>query len=231
MASYDAEHSTNTTSTPPPSTIRSRRPDLSSFFARLNEISLPDDRARPHAVPVPGDVSATFRTLAEALNVMRRTHETDNGAGAETDAATDARGFPVHDGTDTPIDSSGQAGLISQMIAALLETAEEPPREVRGVSEEFIDTLERVPKSKLRRQQTCPICSEPFLDDAYPLVVRLPCHPSHMFDLECVRPWLRLNGTCPMDRTDFGEREREKERERRERLLRRSQEDDEDDLD
>ena len=31
-----------------------------------------------------------------------------------------------------------------------------------------------------------------------------------MFDLECVRPRLRLRGTCPLDRRDFGKEEREK---------------------
>ena len=36
-----------------------------------------------------------------------------------------------------------------------------------------------------------------------------------MFDLECLRPWLRLRGTCPLDRVDFAKREREKAEERR----------------
>ncbi|KAI5288903.1 hypothetical protein KEM54_004699, partial [Ascosphaera aggregata] len=211
------EHSTDT-SAATPSHPRSRRPDLSSFFARLNEIAIPEDRTRPHAVPVPGDVSATYRTLADAFNVMRHAHD-----GPEV---------PVHDGSEPPVDGSGHAGLISQMIALLLERAEEPPREVRGVSEAFCDTLERVPKARLTKDQSCPICNEPFLDNPYPLVVRLPCHPTHMFDLECVRPWLRLNGTCPICRADFGAKERQIEQERIERLIKRGQdEDEEDDLD
>lgn len=53
-------------------------------------------------------------------------------------------------------------------------------------------------------------------------MVRLPCHTSHLFDLECVRPWLRLRGTCPLDRADFGEKERAKERERIERMVKRA---------
>ncbi|KAI5304116.1 hypothetical protein KEM56_006835 [Ascosphaera pollenicola] len=210
MASYDVEHSTDTTTTP--SNPRPRRPDLSSFFARLNEITVPEDRSRPHAVPVPGDISAAYRTLAEAFNVMRH--------------ANDGEEFPVHDGTETPLDESGQAGLMSQMIAMLLQRAEEPPKEVGGV------TLERVPKTELKKDQMCPICNEPFLDDPYPLIVRLPCHPTHMFDLECVRPWLRLNGTCPMDRTDFEAKERQKEQKRIQRMMKRDEADDEeDDLD
>jgi hypothetical protein len=40
-------------------------------------------------------------------------------------------------------------------------------------------------------------------DDKYCLVVELPCHKTHRFDLDCVGPWLRLNGTCPLDRKDL----------------------------
>ena len=52
----------------------------------------------------------------------------------------------------------------------------------------------------------CPICSNPFLDDEYPLVVRLPCNPKHMFDLECIAPWLKLQATCPLDRKDVSKK-------------------------
>lgn len=30
--------------------------------------------------------------------------------------------------------------------------------------------------------------------------MRLPCHKDHLFDLECIQPWLKLNPTCPLDR-------------------------------
>ena len=39
--------------------------------------------------------------------------------------------------------------------------------------------------------------------DPYPLVVRLPCHKDHIFDLECITPWLKVNSTCPMDRIEM----------------------------
>lgn len=81
--------------------------------------------------------------------------------------------------------------------------------------------LDRVPRSALKSSQSCPICSNAFLDDPYPLVVRLPCHPTHIFDMECIRPWLRLRGTCPLDRTDFGKKQRERELERRKQLEKR----------
>lgn len=100
-----------------------------------------------------------------------------------------------------------------------------PPKQPRGVESTwansrvirfpFFTVLDRVPKSSLDSSQTCPICNNPFLEDEYPLVVRLPCHPTHLFDLECVRPWLRLRGTCPLDRFDFAKQQREKDEERK----------------
>ncbi|KAK5162885.1 uncharacterized protein LTR77_011142 [Saxophila tyrrhenica] len=81
-----------------------------------------------------------------------------------------------------------------------MESAEHPPTEVEGVSDEFIEQLERVPKKSLKEDMSCPICSRPFLEDSHPLVVQLPCHKDHIFDLECIHPWLKLNPTCPLDR-------------------------------
>jgi len=201
MASYEVEHNTeNESSQPQP---RPRRPDLSTFFATLSEITPnpSETRTRPHAVPVPADVSAAFRTLAEAFDVIRRDNEVD--------------GDEDGDGSSTSHDTQRGSGLLDQMIEALLQGADIPPREVEGVDDEFCDSLDRIPKSALKPSQSCPICNNPFLEDPYPLVVRLPCHPAHLFDLECVRPWLRLRGTCPLDRIDFGEKLRKKELERR----------------
>ncbi|PYH45095.1 uncharacterized protein BP01DRAFT_357023 [Aspergillus saccharolyticus JOP 1030-1] len=220
MSTYEVEHNTTDPSAPNPSsnnnttTHRPRRPDLSTFFATLSEIT-PDEsssastRHRPHAVPVPRDISAAFYTLAEALNVMRR-----DGAGIAAAAAGGIPSFGPEDSTTPGSDADGGNGngheLLTEMIQSLLQSAERPPKEVEGVSEEFCDVLDRVPKAALNSSQVCPICNNPFLEDQYPLVVRLPCHPTHLFDLECVRPWLRLRGTCPLDRTDFAKQEREK---------------------
>ncbi len=30
--------------------------------------------------------------------------------------------------------------------------------------------------------------------------MRLLCHPDHKFDLECIRTWLTVKTTCPLDR-------------------------------
>ena len=159
-----------------------RRPDLSTFFSTLSEITpeAPSSRTREHAVPVPGDVSAAFRSLAEAFGVMRH-----DGEGGE---------------------------LLDNMIESLMDTAEMPPKEVEGVDEEYIANLDRVSIKKVKKDADCPICGNPFIEDPHPLLVRLPCHPSHIFDLECVRPWLRLRGTCPLDRVDLAKRERDRKK-------------------
>lgn len=74
------------------------------------------------------------------------------------------------------------------------------PDQLEGVPQSYLDELERVPKKYLKKGMTCPICSVDFLEDEYPLVVRLPCHMDHLFDLECIGPWLLMKATCPLDR-------------------------------
>lgn len=103
--------------------------------------------------------------------------------------------------------------LMSTLIASLMESAEHPPTRVEGVSDEFLAQLERVDKKELTALNNkkkkegdsldCPMCMQPFLNDAHPLVVRLPCHDDHLFDLECVGTWLKLNPTCPLDRKNL----------------------------
>lgn len=98
---------------------RRRRPDLSTFFATLSEIT-PGPDHRPHAIPPPGDVSAAFYSLAEAFEVMRRD---------AANLAEQAR----EDGEDAE-------DLLTRMIQTLLHDADMPPREVEGVTEEFCDS-------------------------------------------------------------------------------------------
>lgn len=103
---------------------RRRRPDLSTFFSTLSEIT-PGPDHRPHAVPVPGDVSAAFYSLAEAFEVMRReAADTQNGDGDQG--------------------GEGAEDLLTRMIQTLLSEADTPPREVEGVSEEFCDSKEPI---------------------------------------------------------------------------------------
>ena len=192
-----AEHATDPPNPNP--TDRPRRPDLSTFFSTLSQIT-PDSsvpRNREHAVPVPNEISAAFRTLADAFGVMRQ-------------------------------DSEGADGeLLDSLIESLMTSAERPPREVEGVDEEYIADLERVNIKKMKEDADCPICGNPFSDDPHPLIVRLPCHPTHVFDLECVRPWLRLKGTCPLDRVDLAERQRERKKKHLEEIKKKAKPEDE----
>jgi tRNA (cytidine32/guanosine34-2'-O)-methyltransferase len=54
--------------------------------------------------------------------------------------------------------------LLGRLVGELMESAEHPPSEVEGVSDEFIEQLERVPKKNLKADMSCPICSNPFLE-------------------------------------------------------------------
>lgn len=191
MASYETEHARDE-----PRTDRPRRPDLSSLYSLISEIQPSEDRNREHAVPVPGDVSAAFRHLAEGYQSMQQ----DN------------------DNVD--------ADLLQSMISNLLSTAEHPPTEVKGVDEEYIANLERVPIKKMKQDADCPICGNEFREDPHPLLVRLPCHESHVFDLECIRPWLLLNGTCPLDRVDLAKKERERKQNRLDEIKKNQKEED-----
>ncbi|KAI5818600.1 hypothetical protein BZA77DRAFT_306026 [Pyronema omphalodes] len=103
--------------------------------------------------------------------------------------------------SDLPSDTEIQR----QLVAALLSDAA-CGKEVKGLGQEFLDGLERVPKNKLKEDEVCPVCNERFLEDRFPLVVRLPCHREHKFDLECIAPWLKLKSTCPLDRKELGKK-------------------------
>lgn len=191
---YSAEHASDA-----PRNDQSRRPDMSSLYSLIAEITpeRPEQRTRQHAVPVPGDVSAAFRGLAEAFQIMQR--DNDN---ADPD-------------------------LLQELISNLLSTAERPPTEVKGVDEEYIAKLERVNVKKVKKDAECPICGNEYSEDPYPLLVRLPCHVSHIFDLECIRPWLLLNGTCPLDRVDLAKKERERKQKQLEEIKKNAAADDE----
>ncbi|QIX01790.1 hypothetical protein AMS68_007307 [Peltaster fructicola] len=179
MSGYEVEHNIDTKKT---AEQTHRRPDLSTFFSALEYVDTTGSRQpqNAHSVPLPSEIGAPFTLLANAFNTMRREH-----------------GSP---------DDSSHNELMDRLIETLMTTAEHPPTTLQGVSDEFIASLDRVDKTELSDTMSCPICANPFLDDKYPLVVRLPCHKDHMFDLECIEPWLKLNPTCPLDRKEINER-------------------------
>lgn len=128
----------------------------------------------PHATPTPVDVARLLRLVQEQMETLA---------------------------TTSPDPANRE--FLTRLVASLEEDILDPPEDVRGVRPEFLDSLDRVPRSRLRPDDACPICAEPHLDDKYCLVVELPCHPSHRFDLECVAPWLQSKGCCPLCRKDF----------------------------
>ncbi|KAG9187480.1 hypothetical protein G6011_05351 [Alternaria panax] len=176
MSGYEVEH--NIPAEDDKSRQPSRRPDLSTFFSQLELVDTSDPHAHTNAnaLPQPENMTAAFRLLANAFETMR----------------------------GRPADENNQhEDLLANMIEVLRANADDPPTELKGVPNSFLDELERVPKKALKPTDTCPICVNPFLEDKYPLVVQLPCHEDHRFDLDCIGPWLKLNSTCPLDRKEL----------------------------
>ena len=58
----------------------------------------------------------------------------------------------------------GEGAPLDDMIESLLADAETPPKEVKGVSQGFLDELERVPNKILKPSMDCPICGNPFVE-------------------------------------------------------------------
>lgn len=145
----------------------------------------------PHAIPTPVDVAAAVRLLQDQFSMLAQ---------------------------DAPSDDNRE--VLMSLFRALEGDVEHPPEKVAGVSQEMLDQLDRVPKTKLK-DDSCPICAEKYMDDPYPLVVQLQCHHSHKYDLACVGPWLRIKGTCPLCRTDLTKYDpvRKAESERIKRLM------------
>lgn len=79
--------------------------------------------------------------------------------------------------------------------------------ESKGVDQGFLDGLERVNVKKLKSDAACAICTNEYHQDPHPLIVELPCNGKHIFDLDCIAPWLKMNKTCPMCRKDVTKKE------------------------
>ncbi|KAH0270638.1 hypothetical protein KCU84_g20305, partial [Aureobasidium melanogenum] len=128
MSGYEVEHNIKEekkNEAPP------RRPDLSTFFTTLDLVDTSGDRhpQNAHSLPLPGDVSAAFRSLANAFSMMQ------GGGHGQSQENTDQ--------------------LLARMVEQLMQESENPPREVKGVSDEFLAQLDRVPKTSLK-DKDCP---------------------------------------------------------------------------
>lgn len=109
---------------------------------------------------------------------------------------------------------SQEGSTLAFELVRILESENDPERHGhKGVPEQYIDSLERVAINDIPeiKSAECPICTNRFIDDPYALVVKLPCNvhmkgsrkKAHLFDLECIGPWLKLNSTCPVCRSDL----------------------------
>ncbi|KAF5021056.1 hypothetical protein F66182_6889 [Fusarium sp. NRRL 66182] len=158
-----------------------RRVDMASFFSLLDQLAEPSGdqtpHNNPHATPTPVDTASLFRLLQEQLYTLQTTAPT-----------TQNREF------------------LESLINTLEADINDPPTRLAGVSQEFVDSLDRVNRKTLNEDDDCAICKVPYLEDEYCLVVELPCKGGHQFDLECVGPWLRSKGTCPMCRQELGKK-------------------------
>lgn len=168
---------------------------MTSFYSHLNQISNTSPRGSRHTLPTPVDMAAAERLLQDQLLHFLSTSS-----------------------------SGSHEEFLQNLVTSLDQDVNQPPKVVPGVSQSYLDQLERVERKTLKKGDECKICGEEFLQDKYSLVVQLPCHPLHRFDLECVGPWLRLQGTCPLDRKNL-EEDRKK---RLEELIQNLQDEDED---
>ncbi|KAK7942908.1 uncharacterized protein PG986_012021 [Apiospora aurea] len=176
---YEVEHNIKENNNKP----HARRPDMSSYTSLLHQIS-PEAGATAsttthHAGPTPVEAAGLFRLLQDQM-------------------ATLAASAP----------SDGNRSFLEGLVSLLESDIDSPPKHIRGVTQEYLDQLERVPKKQLKAEDACPICAETYLDDPYPLVVELPCKGAHRFDLECVGHWLSGKGTCPLCRQDLTEKKK-----------------------
>lgn len=153
---------------------------MASFFSMLNQVNASGTATphnNPHAIPTPVDTAALFRLLQDQMQTL-----------ASTAPTTDNRDFLI------------------ELMNSLEEDIHNPPDRLQGVNQEFLDGLDRVNRKKLSKEDDCAICKIPYLEDEFCLVVELPCKGRHQFDLECVGPWLRSKGTCPMCREEMGKK-------------------------
>ncbi|KAI1814880.1 hypothetical protein GGS20DRAFT_376047 [Poronia punctata] len=171
---YEVEHGIKSATEPK----KRRRVDMATFTSHLHQIQ-PDPSSRTassRAGPTPVDMAGLFQLVQDQFATLA---------------------------TDSPSDTNRD--FLTSLLESIQADVESPPDRLEGVDETYLADLDRVPRKKLQDdpEGQCMICAEKFLDDPYPLVVKLPCHGPHIFDLECVGPWLLSKGTCPACRYDL----------------------------
>lgn len=87
------------------------------------------------ALPLPSDVAAAHRGAAEAYALMMGDHDDDARGGGDGGGNGEGVGRGREDGGD------GGEGrrLLEELVEGLMRGARDPPREVRGVGQGFLD--------------------------------------------------------------------------------------------
>jgi hypothetical protein len=112
--------------------------------------------------PIPAHVAAVMALYGDALRVLlagREGEEDEEEAGAPASEDGVGEGEAPH--------ARATLDLLRDMLARVSHQAEEPPRQVEGVSDAFLEGLERVGRGRLRGEDKCPICGERFLDGEF----------------------------------------------------------------
>ena len=106
---------------------------MASFYSALSAVDTSTTN-NPHAVPTPGEVSAVYRILAEAVNIIRRDVSGDP-----------TRSNDVGDGGADPGTASApwNSNSMDRVWESLLQEVENPPRIVKGCSQDFLDGRHR----------------------------------------------------------------------------------------
>jgi hypothetical protein len=86
---------------------------------------------------MPAAIETSIRILMDAFNTMRAEH------------------------------TDGDTHLLDSMIEQLGAQADNLPRQLKGMPDTYLDELDRVPKKDLKKDQSCPICTLPFLDGMF----------------------------------------------------------------
>lgn len=62
--------------------------------------------------------------------------------------------------------------------------------------EQVIEALKKRPLTDAEKstETDCAVCKDQF--ESHEMVIELPCE--HIFHDDCIKPWLKLNSTCPV---------------------------------
>ncbi|KAK4509099.1 Transketolase [Mucor velutinosus] len=171
--------------------------------------SVPAGQAMPGGLP---NLGATLAAAAAAANADERNEDGDSTNPGTRNTNEDRRGNHIANLLQFLSDMTGGAfdsGIIGNpndyvfsqtaldnIITQLMEQngGHAPP----PAPEQVIESLQKRPLTDKEKSQEadCAVCKDQF--ESQEQVIELPCE--HIFHDECIKPWLKLNSTCPVCR-------------------------------